>query len=236
MHPFTRFRRVVSGVLVVCACLGAATSRLVAQANPDPARFEKDIAAFEAEDRAAPPAAGSVLFVGSSSIRYWDTAKAFPGVPTITRGFGGSHVSDNIYFADRTILRYKPKLVVFYAGDADVAAHKSADQIFADFKTFIALIHSKLPGTPLVIIGVKPSPAHWEQMDAIRRTNELVGQYVASDPLVSFADVAGALLGPDGHPRPDFYAKNGLNLNESGYAAWTNVSRPPIERMLAGKK
>jgi lysophospholipase L1-like esterase len=126
--------------------------------------------------------------------------------------------------------------VVFYAGDADVAAGKSADQIFADFKTFIAMIHTKLADTPLVIISVKPSPAHWAQMDAIRRTNALVQAYVAADPLASFVDVVGALLGSDGRPRPELYTENGLNLNDLGYAAWTKAARPAIEGALAGKK
>jgi lysophospholipase L1-like esterase len=214
----------------------APANRVAAQSTVDPTRFEKDIAAFEAEDRASPPPRGSVLFVGSSSIRYWDTAKAFPGLTTIKRGFGGSHVSDNIYYADRTIIPYRPKLVVFYAGDADVAAGKSADQIFADFKRFIAMVHTRLDGTPLVIISVKPSPAHWTQMDAIGRTNGLVQAYVAADPLVSFVDVVGALLGDDGRPRPELYTENGLNLNDLGYAAWTKAARPVIESALAGKK
>ena len=151
------------------------------QPGSDPSRFEKDIAAFEAEDRLSPPPPGAVLFVGSSTIRYWDTAKAFPGLTTIKRGFGGSHVSDNTYYADRIIVPYKPTLVVFYAGDADVAAGKSADQIFADFKTLIAMIHEKLPGTQTVIIGIKPSPAHWKHMEAIRRANALVASFVARD-------------------------------------------------------
>ena len=88
------------GVLVVC---GLTVS---AQTNPDPKRFEKEIATFEAEDRAAPSPAAAALFVGSSSIRYWDVAGAFPGMKTIKRGFGGSHVSDNIFYADRIIVRY----------------------------------------------------------------------------------------------------------------------------------
>ncbi len=32
---------------------------------------------------------------------------------------------------------------------------------------------------------------------------------------------------------PEFYAENGLNLNERGYAAWTAALRPTIERMRA---
>jgi lysophospholipase L1-like esterase len=231
VHPPLTWSRSVLAVLLAGVSLGAApVNQAGDRTKPDPARFEKDIAAFEAEDRRSPPKPAPVLFVGSSSIRYWDTAKAFPTLTTITRGFGGSHVSDNIYYADRTIVRYKPRVVVFYAGDADVAAGKSAEQIFADFKTFIGMIHAKLPGTPLVIIGIKPSPAHWKQIEAIRRTNELVRAHVAADRLVSFVDVVDPLLGSDGRPRPECYGENGLNLNDTGYAAWTSAVRPAIER------
>jgi len=198
-------------------------------ADPDPARFEKDIAAFEAEDRATPPPAGAALFVGSSSIRYWDVGKAFPGVKTIKRGFGGSHISDNIHFAERIIFPYKPKLIVFYAGDADVAANKSADQIFAGYKELVAKVHDRLPATPMVIIGTKPSPLHWKHVDTIRRANALVRQFVAADPLLRYAEVDRQLLGADGQPRRELYAENGLNFNDEGYKVWTDAVKPTID-------
>ena len=92
--------------LVCLAALAWLAPGLVAamQPQPDPKRFDADIAAFESEDRATPPPRRSVLFVGSSSIRYWDLARAFPGKRVIKRGFGGSHVSDNIYFAHRILV------------------------------------------------------------------------------------------------------------------------------------
>lgn len=201
-----------------------------AMQSPDPKRFEPDIAAFEAEDRASPPAPGAVLFVGSSSIRYWDLDRAFPGRRLIKRGFGGSHVSDTIHYADRIIYPYKPALIVFYAGDADVAAHKTAGQIAADYRTLVAAIHQALPGTPMVIIGTKPSPSHWPHIDTIRQANAQVQALAAADPLVDYADVDGALTGADGAPRAEFYTENRLNLSERGYAAWTEAVRPVIER------
>ena len=54
-----------------------------------------------------------------------------PGLKPIKRGYGGSHVSDTIHFAPRIILPYKPSLIVFYAGDADVAGGKTAETIAA---------------------------------------------------------------------------------------------------------
>ena len=198
--------------------------------NPDPARFEKDIAAFEAADRTSPPAPGATLFVGSSSIGYWDVASAFPGLRTIKRGYGGSHVSDTIHFVPRIITPYKPSLIVFYAGDADVAANKTAEQIATDTAALLTLIHTSLPGTPVVVIGTKPSPLHWKHQETIRKANSLVQAAITGDGLAAFADVEAALLGANGQPRPDFYQQNGLNLNEAGYEAWTAAVRPAIER------
>ncbi|MGE0814319.1 MAG: GDSL-type esterase/lipase family protein [Vicinamibacterales bacterium] len=201
--------------------------------SPDPARFDKDIAAFEAADRATPPPAGAVLFVGSSSITNWDVAAAFPALATIRRGYGGSHVSDTLHFADRIIFPYRPKVVVFYAGDADVAAGKSARQIAADTGALVALIHRRLPAAQVLVIGTKPSPAHWAHIQTIREANRIVRTWLATDGQALFADVEPALLGTDGQPRADFYAENRLNLNERGYAAWTAAVRPLIERLAA---
>lgn len=197
----------------------------------DPARFDADIAAFEAADLVSSPPARAVLFVGSSSIRYWDVAAAFPRLRTIRRGYGGSHVSDTIHFADRLIVRYRPALVVFYAGDADVAAGKSAATIAADTATLVALVHTRLPGTPMVVIGTKPSPLHWPHMTTIREANRLVQEALSTDRLATYVDAEAALLGADGQPRADFYTDNRLNLNTRGYQAWTTAVRAPIDRL-----
>ena len=202
---------------------------LARQAAPDPRRFETDIAAFEAEDRARPPVPGGVLFVGSSSIRYWDLAKAFPGRLALKRGFGGSHISDTIHFADRIIVPYRPALIVFYAGDADVAGGKGADQIAADYRALIELVHAKLPEARTIVIGTKPSPAHWAHLTTIRAANAAARALAEADRLVDYVDVEAALLGPDGRPRADCYAENGLNLNDRGYDAWNAAVGPAIE-------
>ncbi len=221
-------RRLAAVMLLSVA--GSVTAQAQPKANPDPARFEKDIAAFEAADKASPPTPGGTLFVGSSSISQWDVAREFADLKPIKRGYGGSHVSDTIHFAPRIIFPYKPSLVVFYAGDADVAGGKSAETIAADTATLLVLIHKTLPGTRVVVIGTKPSPLHWKHQDTIRKANAQIQATIKSDPLAAFVDVEAALLGTDGQPRQDFYAANGLNLNDAGYQAWTAAARPVIEQ------
>ena len=76
----------------------AQSPNAAAAAALDPTRFEAEIRAFEAADRARPPPLGGVVFVGSSSIKNWtDVAADFPSVAPLNRGFGGSTWADVVY-------------------------------------------------------------------------------------------------------------------------------------------
>src|SRR5882724_8606982 len=77
------------------------------------AKYEKEIAAFEAADRESPPARGGIVFVGDSGFRMWKSlAEDIPDQKVINRGFGGSTMADALYFADRIVIPYKPRLIV----------------------------------------------------------------------------------------------------------------------------
>src|SRR2546423_9553455 len=117
--------------------------------------FEKDILAFEASDKTNPPPKNAVLFIGSSSIRMWKTlARDFPDYQVINRGFGGSQIADSVYFFDRIVTKYEPRVIVFYAGGNDINAGKSAEIVFDDFKHFVSAVREKLPATKVVYISI----------------------------------------------------------------------------------
>jgi hypothetical protein len=100
----------------------------------DFSKWEKAIVAFEQQNRQKPHPQNAIVFVGSSSIRLWKLQKLFPDLQTINRGFGGSQIADSVHFAERIILKHKPRIVALYAGDNDIAAGKSPMQVAADFK------------------------------------------------------------------------------------------------------
>jgi lysophospholipase L1-like esterase len=199
---------------------------LRAQEKPNFAKWEKEIAAFEKKDQEKAPPQNGILFVGSSTMRFWDLNKSFPELHAINRGFGGSQLADSVHFAPRIVLKYEPRVVVLYAGDNDLASRKSPEQVFADFQAFAILIHKELPKTKLVYVSIKPSVKRWSIWDKGQKTNALIEAYCKHDPRRVFVDIAPVILGKDNKPQADLFIKDGLHLNEKGYALVSDVLRP----------
>jgi lysophospholipase L1-like esterase len=203
---------------------GAAIAQPVPPSQPG--QFEREIKAFEALDRVRPPATNSLLFIGSSSIRLWKTlAEDMKGLPVINRGFGGSQMSDVTYFADRIVLPYRPREVIVYAGDNDLAAGKTPEQVRNDYAAFVTKVLGALPKTRITYISIKPSPSRWQLAEKIRAANSLISQFTASDERLDFIDVFTPLLGNDGKPRPELFVADKLHLNEIGYQVWATIIR-----------
>ena len=206
-------------------------------ADPAPAPFEKDIRAFEEADAKQPPPKDAVLFIGSSSIRLWKSLEQdFPNLKVINRGFGGSQIADSVRYADRIVVPYKPKLIVFYAGGNDVAAGKSPQRVLADFRAFVVKVREALPDTKILFVSIRPSVARRHLQGREWLANQFVREFADADPTSEYVDVVPALSTPDGAPRADLLVADELHLNEDGYRAWTKVIRPRVEQALAGEQ
>lgn len=210
---------------VVCSLVLTLAVSLPAATRSD--AYQKEIGAFVAGDQTNPPPKGAILFIGSSSIRLWKTlAQDFPEYPVINRGFGGSQIIDSVRFADQIVIPYEPRLIVLYAGGNDLNAGKSPEQVFADFKAFVAKVHAALPATRIACISIAPTPARWPQVDKAREVNRLIDAYCRDHSKLAFINVFGPMLGEDGQPRPELFGPDCLHLNAQGYALWTALVRP----------
>lgn len=192
-------------------------------------RWERSIAAFEQRDKQNPPPENAVLFAGSSSIYFWDLKKAFPDLDTINRGFGGSQIADTTHFAARIILKNRPRMIVFYAGDNDIAAGRTPEQVHADFRGFVATVHKELPKTRIVFLGIKPSPARWKLVGEQKKANALVEAYCKMDERLRYIDTFGPMLGGDGMPRQELFRIDKLHLSELGYQLWNSLLEPILK-------
>lgn len=213
-------------ILLILLKVGFSTSA----ATTDPfAKWEPEIQKFEAADRAQMPPQNAILFVGSSSIRFWtNLAEAFPSHTTIRRGFGGSTMADLLHFVDRIVLPYRPKQIFVYEGDNDIAAGKAPEQVVSGFQQFVAKVHEKLPMTEINYIAVKPSPSRWKLEAKDRAVNDAIKNWAHSQSNVGYIDIWTPMLGKDGKPRPELFVADKLHMNGTGYEIWRKVILPKM--------
>lgn len=193
-------------------------------------RWQKEIFAFAKQDEEKAPPANPIVFTGSSSIRRWTTlAEDFPGLPVMNRGFGGSEIFDSFNYAHLTVIKYKPRRIVFYAGGNDIAGGKTPPRVFADFKAFVAKVHAALPDCRISYISNAPNPKRWVLIDQLRETSRLIEEFTKTDKRLEYINVHDAMLGSDGKPLPDIFVSDQLHMNPKGYAIWTKIIAPLLK-------
>ena len=219
-------------IVLLSLCLLAVCAVAALQAPP----FEDEIRRFEAGDKLAPPAEGSVLFVGSSSIRLWTTlARDFPEYRTLNRGFGGSQIADSTRNADRIVTPYKPEAIVFFAGTNDLASGKTPETVRRDYEAFVTRVRAKLAHVPIAFISITPAPSRWANIANVRKANELVKAYTRAHKNLYFIDVFPLMLDAKGGPRPDLFVDDQLHMKPEGYAIWTREVRKVLREMRLGR-
>jgi lysophospholipase L1-like esterase len=193
----------------------------------DPAKWEKDIEAFEKADRDMPPVKGDVIFTGSSTIRLWKTLAAdFPGFRVVNRGFGGSQMEDSLYHAERILVSHAPAAVVIFAGSNDINAGKSPDVVAENFKAFVAKVRSVLPKTQICYIEITSSPSRWTQRDKVIEANRQIRAFCEATTGVKFIAVRDKFLGANGEPRGELFEADRLHPNADGYKILADAIRP----------
>jgi lysophospholipase L1-like esterase len=200
------------------------------QAQTKPSRWANELAEFQRQDDQRRPQPGGIVFVGSSSIRMWDVETLLPGYGIVNRGFGGSQMSDALEHMDRLVLVHRPRLVVLYEGDNDIAAGESPADVAKEFQEFARRLRVALPETQLVYLSIKPSLARWELYRQMQQANAAIEAYCQQDDRCRFVDVSQVMLNDQRQPRPELFLADGLHLNETGYRLWSDLVRPLLNK------
>jgi lysophospholipase L1-like esterase len=191
--------------------------------------FANEIAAFKKEDSISFPPKNAILFTGSSSFRMWtDVQSDFPGYTIINRGFGGSTLPDVIRYANDIIIPYRPKQVVIYCGDNDLASSDTvtAKVVARRFQKLFYTIRKELPNANISYVSIKPSPSRMHLMDKMRQANTLIKRFLKKQKNASFIDVFTPMLGTAYQPKQDIFLEDNLHMNKKGYAIWQKAIQP----------
>jgi lysophospholipase L1-like esterase len=226
-------RMILAAFILLLALGGWVLQREVGRTfSDDPTVWEPEIAGFERADRESPPPRDAILFVGSSSIRFWDgLAEDMAPLVVIRRGFGGAKLSDLVHFSDRIVFPYAPRAIVIHAGGNelnDVVGNRgrSPDEAHADFRLLVSRIRARQPQVPIYYLALRPArvPGAWDQF------LRLVREDCEAQPDMHYLDAGAGLALADGSPNPRLIRWDRIHLNREGYKAWS----PPIRERLLG--
>ena len=196
-------------------------------------RFDEAIAAFKKEDAAKGIRKGEILFIGSSSIRFWLTLEEdMDGLAVLNRGFGGSTLPEVVHYADQIIFPYEPQIIVLYCGENDISEGRTPQEAFDSFKELTNQISAKLPNSQLFYLCMKPSVSRWEMWSKMAESNRLFADYISEQPNMEYVDISLPMLNEEGMPRKEIFVEDMLHMNEKGYEAWTKIVKP----LLVGAK
>ena len=220
-------RLIVSALALLVVASSPTVAASGAQATPS--QWEPAIRAFETADLTTPPAKGGIVFIGSSSIRLWTSlATDFPGMPVLNRGFGGSQLPEVTAYVDRVVTAYQPRQVIVYCGGNDIDGGRTPVEVLADYQALVRAIRAGSPEVRIAYISIAANPARWPQIEKVRAANQLIKEWTAADPRLTYIDVHAAMLTPDGLPKPDIFVADRLHMNPKGYAIWRAIVGPHL--------
>ena len=177
----------------------------------------------------------ALLFLGSSSIRLWETlAQDMAPYPVIQRGYGGAHFRDAIFYTEALLGDYQPAMIVgFIANDIKGdPADESPAKVKHLFKFFLKQIRKRHPATPFLWVEITPTKSRWAQWEDIKKANQKIKAFCDKTPNLYFVETADAFLTKEGLPRTELFLADQLHLNPQGYALWSSIIRKEIESRL----
>jgi hypothetical protein len=179
----------------------------------------------------------AILFMGSSSIRLWDTIveDVAPYHP-IQRGFGGSNFSDLAIFAETILAPHRYRGVVIFVANSLVETPDDLllEEVAVQFRHTVATVQRLAPGTPVFLIAVTPTESRWKLWPGLKALNARLQAICDQDPLLHWIATEDAFLNPHGLPRAELFVGDRLHLNRDGYRIWSRLVRRALDRELKG--
>lgn len=218
-----RLAKIVVWVILLCPLFLRAQDSTYFRAN----EWREQLEAYYEEDQRNFPEPGSILFVGSSSIRMWqDLGSYFPEHRILPRGFGGAWISDVLYHMQRLVIAYDPAQIVLYAGENDLANGVAPEAVVEDVRCFVRLAEIFLPGVPIVVLSVKPSPFSRRILDRQLNTNRMLEELCRSRKNLTYVDVASLMFDAQGRFQTGLYRADGLHVTPEAYRLWAERIEP----------
>jgi hypothetical protein len=196
-------------------------------------KWGAEMAKLKAKDAEEKHPKEAILFLGSSSVRRWETiARDMAPYQPIQRGYGGAKYADLVVFAEDLVAPHLFRAVVVYVGN-DVTG-KETDATPGQVADWFAMVakaaRARQPGADVFCVEITPTPSRWQAQGKIEEVNAALKAVCAADPKLHFVSTKASYLNQEGKPRREYFVKDLLHQNEAGYRVWAGL----IKDALAG--
>ena len=194
-------------------------------------RFTEQIEAYLKADATNPPPQEGILFVGSSIFRLWKKLpQQMAPLPVFNRAFGGSRTDEQLFYLDKIVLPYQPKIIVYYCGSNDINVKAQAEHIATRFKQFAERVHAALPKTRIYFVSINRAPQKMDKWKVVDDTNALIKSYCIAAKNLGYIDVNRVLFDKRRQPRYELYLPDRLHFVDKAYELFTPVIKPVLAR------
>lgn len=210
------------------------TAVLCAEADAFTPMYADVLATWSAQDALGGWPAAPTVFVGSSSIRRWETlAESYRAYSPLQRGFGGAQLGEVAQQIQNLALRHQPRGIVVYAGTNDIDAGVAPDVVVGRFQCLRARVSDAFGvAYPLFYLAITPNPSRWDQWERAAQVNTAIAAMAEADPGLVFIDTATPFLETGSPPDAALFTEDGLHLSAAGYALWETIISPVLAATL----
>jgi len=200
-------------------------------------KWGEDIAKLKALDKKEKYSKEAILFLGSSSVRRWETIKEdMAPYEVIQRGYGGAKYADLAVFAEELIAPHEFRAVVIYAGNDVTGLETDAtpEQVAEWFKVVADAALARQPEAKVFCVATTPTPKRWEAQPKIVQVNAALRTMCFQNPKFNYVITAQCFLNEEGLPQEELFVEDKLHLNAAGYQVWAERIKANLD--IAGVK
>ena len=204
--------------------------------SPATKKWEAEIEKLEKLDTSESYSDDAVLFIGSSSIRLWESiAQDMSPYKTIRRGYGGAKFSDLVVFAKRLITPHRYRAIVVFVGN-DVTGKEndpSPKEVQRMARYICDVSQSHQPDAPVFLFEITPTPLRFANWKDICDVNAALREMSLTKPGVHFVATAEHYLDDKKQPKGEYFKADRLHQNEKGYLVWSALLKQKMKEVLS---
>ena len=180
-------------------------------------------------------AQGAVVFVGDSLIAGYNVRAAFPDLPVANRGIGGDVSRGLLFRLKEDVIELSPQAVVLCIGTNDLSCHANPAVALANVGEMIFQLTEANPKQPIVLVSLPPrdEPNAPLKEGALQKFNDGLRELAEGKENIAVVDVFTPLADDAGKPKPELFDARKIHPNADGYAKWTELIKPALEKVMA---